>query len=75
MPWGFHYAGCPSVIASLWRVDDASTAELMSGFYARLARNGRKGKLEAFTEARKALRKRYPQPYFWAPFILIGDPR
>ena len=32
-------------------------------------------KLAAFTEARKALRKSFPQPYFWAPFILIGDPR
>jgi CHAT domain-containing protein len=75
MPWGFHYAGCPSVVASLWRVDDESTAEMMSGFYARLATDETKSKLEAFTEARKALRKRFPEPYFWAPFVLIGDPR
>lgn len=78
MPWGFMYAGAPAVIASLWRVDDASTAELMSAFYAGLAASGEgpaRSKLAAFTAARKALRKQYPEPYFWAPFIYIGDPR
>jgi len=73
LPWGFHYAGAPSVIASLWRVDDASTAELFADFYARVEKG--EAKLAAFTEARKALRKRYPDPYFWAPFVYIGDPR
>jgi len=73
LPVGFLYAGTPRVIASLWRVDDQSTADLFSDFYKRLAAG--KSKLEAFTEARKALRKKYPQPYFWAPFIYIGDPR
>jgi len=73
MPLGFLYAGAPAVIGSLWRVDDASTAELFADFYKRLAAG--KPKLEAFTEARNALRKKYPQPYFWAPFIYIGDPR
>jgi tetratricopeptide (TPR) repeat protein len=75
MPWGFHYAGCPSVIASLWRVDDESTAALMSGLYRRLVEDKAPAKLEAFTTARRELRKTYPEPYFWAPFILIGDPR
>ena len=73
MPLGFLYAGAPAVIGSLWRVDDASTAELFSDFYARLKKG--KGKLEAFTEARQALRKKYREPYFWAPFIYLGDPR
>jgi len=73
MPVGFLYAGAPAVIASLWRVDDQSTADLFADFYKRLAAG--KSKLEAFTEARQALRRKYPQPYFWAPFIYIGDPR
>jgi len=73
MPLGFLYAGAPAVIGSLWRVDDASTAELFADFYARLAKGA--PKLQAFTEARKALKKKYPQPYFWAPFVYIGDPR
>lgn len=74
MPIGFQYAGAPSVIASLWRVNDASTAELMADFYARLP-GAPDDKLAAFTAARRALRERYPEPYFWAPFIYIGDPR
>jgi CHAT domain-containing protein len=73
LPVGFLFAGAPTVIATLWRVDDASAAELMGDFYRRLASG--KGKLEAFTEARKALRKRHPDPYHWAPYVYIGDPR
>jgi len=73
MPLGFLYAGAPAVIGSLWRVDDQSTAELFVDFYRRL-KNGTP-KLQAFTEARKALKKRYPQPYHWAAFVYIGDPR
>jgi tetratricopeptide (TPR) repeat protein len=73
LPVGFLFAGAPTVIATLWRVDDASAAELMGDFYRRLALG--KGKLEAFTEARKALRKRHPDPCHWAPFVYIGDPR
>jgi len=73
MPIGFMYAGAPSVIASLWRVDDESTAELFADFYARLAKGT--PKLQAFTEARKALKKKYPNPYHWAAFVYIGDPR
>jgi CHAT domain-containing protein len=74
MPVGFLFAGAPSVIASLWRVDDRSAAELMSAFYQRLAeREGRT--LAAFSEARKELRKVRPEPYHWAPFVFVGDPR
>ena len=67
------YAGTPAVIASLWRVDDASTAELFADFYARLAKG--EDKLAAFTAARLALRKKHPDPYHWAAFVYIGDPR
>jgi len=73
MPVGFLYAGAPSVIGSLWNVDDASTAELFTDFYKRLAKGT--PKLQAFTEARKALKKKYPSPYHWAAFVYIGDPR
>jgi CHAT domain-containing protein/tetratricopeptide (TPR) repeat protein len=78
MPWGFLYAGTPSVVASLWRVDDDSTAALMGAFYRSLAAGDlpdRRRKLEAFTRARKELRKRHPEPYHWAPFVYIGSPR
>ncbi len=75
MPWGFLYAGAPAVVASLWPVNDVSTAELMSGFYQRLRSSGGESKLSAFAAARRQLRQRYAEPYFWAPFVYIGDAR
>ncbi len=74
MPWGFLYAGVPSVVASLWNVSDESTAKLMSDFYARV-RAGKGDRLTAMTEAKKELKKRYPHPKHWAAFVWIGDPR
>ena len=68
----FLYAGTPSVVASLWRVDDAASTELMTAFYTEL-RAGR-GKAEALQAAQAATRARYPHPYYWAGFVLTGDP-
>jgi len=57
LPWGFMYAGAPTVIASLWNVNDASTAELMSDFYRRLQSAEKAGasptKLAAFKRGPK----------------------
>ena len=75
LSWGLHYAGCPTVVASLWSVADDSTAELMADLYARLAREPSADKLALFTAARKKLRNVHPEPFHWAPFIYIGDPR
>jgi CHAT domain-containing protein len=101
----FIYAGTPSVVASLWSVDDSSTAQLMASFYGNLktmskvealrqaqlelirgegrsdmlARRGVGGigKLgEAASSALPApssLSISTSHPYFWAPFVLIGD--
>jgi hypothetical protein len=73
LPWGFMYAGSPAVVASLWEVQDASTAALMQKFYRDLA-VPQTSKLSAFTAARKELKKQYPQPFYWSPFIYLGDP-
>lgn len=69
----FMYAGAPSVVVSVWRVADASTAELMVGFYRHLDRGD--DKAEALRRAKLELMKnpRYAHPYFWAPFVLIGE--
>jgi CHAT domain-containing protein len=101
----FIYAGTPSVVASLWNVDDSSTAQLMGSFYRNLKTmskvealrqaqlelirgEGRSdllvrrgvggiGKLGETTKSESA--SRWPisistsHPYFWAPFILVGD--
>ena len=101
----FIYAGTPSVVASLWSVDDSSTAHLMASFYRNLktmskvealrraqlelirgegrsdllARRGVGGigKLGETTKSESASRGPISistsHPYFWAPFILVGD--
>jgi len=72
----FKRAGVPSLVATLWPVADHSTARLMNDFYQNL-RDGKMDKLEALRQAQiKMLRgSEYPDPFFWAPFILIGDAR
>jgi CHAT domain-containing protein len=103
----FIYAGTPSVVASLWSVDDSSTAHLMASFYRNLKTMSkvealRQAQLELIRgEGRSELLARRgvggigklgetpssvlpapsspsistSHPYFWAPFILVGDGR
>jgi len=68
----FLYAGSPSVIASLWSVDDDATSELMVAFYTHL-KSGM-GKAEALRAAQTDVRAKYPNPFYWAGFVLTGDP-
>lgn len=71
---GFMYAGSARVVASLWKVDDAATAELMGHFYEEMFTNGRKP-AAALRVAQLSLsrRKRWHSPYFWAGFVLQGE--
>src|SRR5262249_39346567 len=66
----FLYAGTSSIVASLWPVNDASTAALMTAFYQRL--HGGIRKAEALQQAQLTVIQQYPHPYFWAPFVLLG---
>ncbi|MEM7164997.1 MAG: CHAT domain-containing protein [Planctomycetota bacterium] len=75
LPLGLQYAGCPTVIASLWPVNDTTTATLMSGLYAGLTPGAHEARLTAFRDARRQLRAKHPEPYYWAPFVWIGAPR
>jgi CHAT domain-containing protein/Tfp pilus assembly protein PilF len=68
----FIYAGAPTVIASLWAVDDKATTYLMTALYMHL-RAGM-SKAEALQAAQSDTRKLYPHPYYWAGFVLMGDP-
>jgi tetratricopeptide (TPR) repeat protein/CHAT domain-containing protein len=68
----FLYAGTPTVISSLWNVDDAATALLMERFYIHLRVGMGKGK--ALRQAQIDVRVKYPHPYYWASFVLTGDP-
>ena len=67
-------AGARSTLASLWNLNDASTALLMSHFYQELAKPG-VSKAEALHRAQLVLLKQeeYEIPYFWAPYVLIGN--
>ncbi|HZI86000.1 MAG TPA: CHAT domain-containing protein [Pyrinomonadaceae bacterium] len=73
---GFMYAGAASVVASLWKVDDESTAELMKQFYANLLQKGMTP-AAALREAQNNIRQRpgWSAPYYWAAFTLQGEYR
>ncbi|HJQ27006.1 MAG TPA: CHAT domain-containing protein [Blastocatellia bacterium] len=71
----FLAAGVPLVVASLWPVDSDSTADLMISFHRHRKRAGLSS-AEALRQAQLDMlddpQHRYDQPYYWAPFILIG---
>jgi CHAT domain-containing protein len=67
---GLLYAGARSLLLTLWDVHDRSTAEFMTSFYRRFQDGQEKG--TAMQGAMIDLRSRYPHPYYWAPFTLVG---
>jgi CHAT domain-containing protein len=75
MSRAFLYAGVPSLVVSLWSVDDESTSILMESFYLHLSEGLskkqalRRAKLDYLETARGNKR----DPFYWAPFILVGD--
>ena len=71
---GFMHAGAARVVASLWKVDDEATAELMAQFYRRMLREGQPA-AAALREAQIAVWKtrRWAPPYYWAAFVLQGE--
>jgi CHAT domain-containing protein len=70
----FMYAGTSRVLASLWKVDDAATAELMGRLYEGLLRDGLRP-AQALRRAQLAMagQRRWSHPYYWAGFQLQGD--
>ncbi len=68
----FLSAGVPSIIVSLWAVNDASTAFLMTQFY-RNWQEGKMDKAQALRQAMLSTIKQYPKPGNWAAFTLIGE--
>jgi len=67
-------AGVPRVVASLWSVPDAATAELMKRFYRGMITDGLEP-AAALRKAQDSLRRdgRWSAPYYWAGFTLHGD--
>ncbi|MBX2871517.1 MAG: CHAT domain-containing protein [Saprospiraceae bacterium] len=71
----FKYAGCANIVTSLWKVHDKNSKDLMLDFYTNLKKG--MGKAEALRQAKLTFlaerEERYTDPFYWAPFILIGD--
>ncbi|MGH2414916.1 MAG: CHAT domain-containing protein, partial [Microcystaceae cyanobacterium] len=70
-------AGARSTLATLWAVEDKSTAQVMGEFYRQLeqAKKTKLNKAEALRQAQLALTKNplYRHPHYWAPFVLVGN--
>jgi CHAT domain-containing protein len=68
------YAGTPAVAASLWKVDDTATRELMINFYKNLLGKNL-DKTEALRQAKLAMLKKenYRSPFFWSSFVMYGE--
>jgi CHAT domain-containing protein/tetratricopeptide (TPR) repeat protein len=71
----FMYAGAPTVGVSLWSVADKSTADLMTDFYKRLLATPDASPSASMRAAQIAMidGKRFAPPFFWAPFVLVGE--
>ncbi len=74
LPSAFMYAGAKSVVASLWKVDDEATAELMRHFYTGIFQEGlrpsaalRKARIEMWKQ------ERWRAPFYWGAFVYQGD--
>jgi len=81
LSWAFFVAGTPATVVSQWKVESKSTAGLMTAFHrARIAEEGRPR--SSFSTA-NALRQaelqllhnpQYAHPFYWAAFVVVGDP-
>jgi CHAT domain-containing protein/Flp pilus assembly protein TadD len=68
----FQTAGAKTILMSLWSVSDQVTQELMSLFYQNWLIK-KETKREAFKNAQNEIKNKYPEPYFWAAFVMIGE--
>lgn len=71
--WAFRAAGCPSIVAAQWKVDDVATRDLMIAFYSGLKAGKRKD--DALREAMLlgAAAPNHTRPFYWAAFQVMGD--
>ena len=71
----FLYAGAPTVCVSLWKVADESSPPLMRSFYEAILAGESKGR--ALQAAQRGMLDEglYAHPYWWAPFVVVGEAR
>jgi CHAT domain-containing protein len=68
----FQTAGAKSILMSLWTVSDEATQELMTLFYENWITK-QMPKRQAFIVAQKQLRNKFPEPYYWGAFVMVGE--
>jgi CHAT domain-containing protein/Tfp pilus assembly protein PilF len=80
LAWSLFVAGCPTTVVSQWKVETESNTKLMVAFHKNLTSNDNKAKsriskAEALRQAALLLmkNKQYSHPFYWAPFVIIGD--
>ena len=68
----FKKAGVGTIVMSLWNVDDKVTSEFMVAFYEQLTdKTNNWNKRKAFEQTKDIIRKKYPDPYYWAAFVML----
>ena len=71
---GFMYAGAPRVVASLWRIDDRASADVMTRFYSAMLKDGMRPAAALRAAQVSMLRdKRWQSPHYWAAFTIQGE--
>jgi CHAT domain-containing protein len=71
---GFMYAGASRVVASLWKVSDVATSELMAEFYRAMEKDGMPASAALRAAQIKMLKQaRWHNPYYWAAFQIQGE--
>lgn len=66
-------SGASSIVLSLWKVDDKVTQELMVQFYSIWLSKPGSDMKQAFFEAQRAVKAKYPEPYYWGAFTWVGN--
>lgn len=72
---GFLFAGVPSMVASLWKVDDYATSILMSNFHLLLKLGNSKSEALRKSQMQVMRTELTSHPFFWAAFVLYGNPK
>ncbi len=71
---GFMYAGAPRVVASLWRIDDRASADVMTRFYTSMLKDGQRPAAALRAAQIAMLRdRRWQSPHYWAAFTIQGE--
>ncbi|MBV8215988.1 MAG: CHAT domain-containing protein [Verrucomicrobia bacterium] len=72
LAWGFFVAGCPTLVASQWPVESASTTELMLEFHRQLRSGLSTANALRAAELKLRQNEEYAHPFYWASFIVAG---